>query len=84
MDFEATIANFGLKEIKASTLILTAEGSEIITFEIGTLDIGSKKTITIKNLKIPRKTEKITLTAESPEKEISKNNNEAKLRIIPK
>ena len=82
LGFEITIANFGLKEISQSSLKLFAEDSEIREFEVGTLDIGSKKTLTIKNLRVPRDTERIKFSIVTPEEEISKNNNEASLRIV--
>jgi hypothetical protein len=48
---------------------------------LGGLDIGSRKSLTITNLRVPSDSSRITLEIETEEKEIDKNNNIAEIRV---
>jgi hypothetical protein len=82
LSFEASIANYGLQDVKSSTLNLIIDNKIIKTFTIGNLDIGAKRNLSVVNLKIPKNTEKITLEVETSQKEITEKNNQATIKII--
>ena len=74
--FEILIANQGLKKVNSSSLELSIENQIVRTFEIGDIDIGAKRQLTVSNLRVPRSTEKITFIVKTSEPEISKDNNQ--------
>lgn len=76
LNFEFVVVNTGLKSIGSSTMEITVEGKLIETFQIGEIDIGAKRRLTVSNLRLPRNTEKIKFTAITSEQEITKENNE--------
>jgi hypothetical protein len=82
LNFKTSIANYGLKDIKTSTLNLIVENSIVRSFPIGNLEIGAKRTLEVTNLKIPKNTEKVTLKIISPQPEITQENNEATIKLI--
>ncbi|MBU0466695.1 MAG: matrixin family metalloprotease [Nanoarchaeota archaeon] len=82
LNFEAVIVNYGLKGVNKSSLDLITEGSVIKTFDTEGLDIGSKKSLKISNLKIPRKTDKVTLVIQTEEPEIDGSNNIAEISVV--
>ena len=81
LDLEVTISNHGLKSISESYLKLYAESKEIRNFDLEEIDIGSKKTLTIQNLRIPRGAETLILEVQTSEEEITKANNNANLKL---
>ncbi|MCA9485690.1 MAG: matrixin family metalloprotease [Nanoarchaeota archaeon] len=83
LNLDVVVANYGLKDSKDSTLHLYAKDTLVKSFELEELNIGSKKTLTITNVKIPRDTQKIKLVVETNEAEISRENNEAEISLIP-
>ena len=81
LNFEAVIANYGLKDIEKSRLKVIIKGSVIEEFDTNSLNIGSKKSLTISNLRIPGDTTRVTLAVETDENEIDKTNNIAEIRL---
>ncbi len=81
LNFEILIANQGLKDVDSASLDIVAEAETIKTFELENIDIGAKRYLTVSNLRIPRKTERITFIAKTPQQEISKSNNEAVITL---
>jgi hypothetical protein len=81
LSVDVVIANHGLKDSDDSTLLIYAENSLIKDFELEDINIGSKKTLSITNIKVPRNTETIKLAIETTEKEISRNNNEVQITL---
>ncbi len=82
LDFEATVSNQGIETSENSTLVVIVNSEEIKTIDIGVLEIGVKKILTVTNLKIPRDTEKITFDVQTNENELSKENNQAEITIV--
>ncbi|MFH1290768.1 MAG: matrixin family metalloprotease, partial [Nanoarchaeota archaeon] len=56
LNFEAVIANYGLKGVEESKLKVIVDGSVIEEFESEDIDIGAKKSLTV-TMGVPRKTE---------------------------
>jgi hypothetical protein len=81
LNFEVLIANYGLRMINQSKLKVMIEGSVIKDFDTSGLDIGSRKSLTITNLRIPNDTDRVSLIIETSEKEIDKNNNLVEMRV---
>lgn len=82
LDFDATIANYGLKETRNFSLEVISDGKIEKTFEIEGLEIGAKRRLTVSNLRISRNTKKIILQVATQEAEISKDNNQAELSLV--
>ncbi|MFH1801859.1 MAG: matrixin family metalloprotease [archaeon] len=82
LDFKAVISNYGLKEIQNSTLKVIIKNSVIREFDTGGLDIGTKKSWTITDLRIPGDTPEISLVIETNEEEISESNNVAEISVV--
>lgn len=80
-DFETTIGNQGLAKASGVKLKIYANGDLRHTFEIGEIDIGAKKTLTIENLRVPLSTEELELEVEISEPELSQANNRASVRL---
>lgn len=79
LSFEIVIANYGLKKVNDSSLNVIVDGSELQTFDTNSLDIGSRKSLAISNLRVPRNVNKISFVIETKEAEIDKGNNVAEV-----
>ena len=82
LNFDIVIANHGLRKAENFTLNLKIGGAIINSFNIGKLDIGSKKSLSVSNLKIPRNTQEIIFEVKSSQPELSKTNNIVKIGLI--
>jgi hypothetical protein len=81
LNFVAVITNNGLKDVNDASLNIIADNELIKSFDIKELEIGSKRKLSVENLNIPRKVEKITFIVETSSPEISKDNNQAEIKI---
>src|SRR3989344_684239 len=70
-----------VKAITESKLKVMVGNSVAKEFEMGTLDIGSKKSLTITNLRVSGDTSEISLVIETEENEIDKENNYAEIKV---
>jgi len=82
LNFKAVIANHGLKDSQSSSLKVSVEGEEVKSFQLDEILIGYKRILTISNLQLPRKTDKVLFEIETAEQEISKEDNIAEITII--
>lgn len=82
LNFEIIVSNYGLKSITNSTLKVIVEGGVIKAFNLGEIDIGTKKTLTIQNLRIPRSATEITFAVETKEQEIKSDNNSVNIKVV--
>ena len=82
LSFEAVISNQGIESSANSELIVVVNNAEIKKINIGFLEIGVRKILTITNLKIPKNTKEITFVIQTSESELSKENNQADVTII--
>ena len=82
LNFEIVVINLGLKSSLESVLKIYAEGSEIKGFELKDIDIGTRKVLSVQNVRIPAKTEEIKFLIETSEPELSKDNNEASVGLV--
>jgi hypothetical protein len=81
LNFDIVVANYGLKSVADSNLRVESGGKLIREFDLGDLDLGAKKTLTITNLKVPSDAEEFSFIVETDEEEISKTNNVARIGV---
>ena len=82
LNFELMIGNSGLKKLNSATIEIIVEDEIIKTFTIGEVDIGAKRRLTVSNLRLPRNADEIKFSAKTSEPEITKENNEAIIKIF--
>lgn len=82
LDFGIGIINSGLKDSRNSSLSILSDGKKIKDFDLGEIDIGMRKFLQIKNLRVIGGSDKITFIIETNEDEISKDNNKAELNAL--
>ena len=82
LNFEATISNIGLKSSASPELTIYQYEEVIEKFPLEKIDIGAKRKLTVQNLRIPKDTLEIKFVVSSSETEITKDNNEVKIKII--
>jgi hypothetical protein len=75
LNFEIVIANYGLKTLNASTLEITTNNQKVKDFEIGEVEVGARRHLTVTNLYLPRNANRITFAVQTPQAEITKDNN---------
>jgi predicted Zn-dependent protease len=79
LSFEVVVANHGLDSVKNASLFILAEDTQT-EFPLENFDIGSRRRLTVSNIKIPRRTVEVTFILQTKENEITKENNEVRLR----
>jgi hypothetical protein len=82
LNFRTVVANYGLKGVQDSTLKVIVKNSVIREFDTGMLDIGTKKSWTITDLRVPGDTEKVSFVVETDEMEITEGNNAAEITVV--
>jgi len=80
LNFELIVANIGLLKIETSSVDIIANNEVIKTFDLGDMNIGAKRHLTVSNLRIPKNADEIKFVAITSVQEISKENNEATIR----
>ncbi len=79
LNFDITISNLGLKSMKEATLEVLANSELVKEFEIGEIDVGAKRHLSVTNLRLPRNIDKIVLSAKTTQSELSLDNNEVEI-----
>ena len=82
LGFEISIGNYGLKESSNSSLSLYADSQLVKSFELGALNIGTRKVITVSNVRLPRSSSKIDFIVTTDENELSKENNRVSVTLV--
>ncbi len=82
ISFEITVGNFGLEDSLNSTLIVRADDEEVKRFYMGRIDIGTRKILNVENLKGPLMAEGLIFEVTSKERELDKENNIARMRLV--
>ncbi|MDO8508238.1 MAG: matrixin family metalloprotease [Nanoarchaeota archaeon] len=81
LNFEITIGNFGLKDSPGSNLIIYSDDTEVKTFVLEEIEIGTRKILNVTNLRVPLSFENLEFEVKSSEKEIDKRNNIVELKL---
>ena len=82
LNFEVTVSNLGLKKISRAELTITDDRmEEIKKFSLEEFDIGAKRKLSVQNLRIPRNLQKLKFTINTPESELSKENNQVTISV---
>ena len=82
LNFEINITNMGLFDSQKSELFVYASNELIKRFDLGTIEIGTRKSLTVENLKIPRSADMINFEIQTPEKELNTENNKIKMQLV--
>lgn len=82
LNFNIIMANYGLKNVYNSSLDIEADGAVIKIFSLGDFDIGTKRSLSVTDLKIPRDASEIAFEIKTKDPEINKDNNRAKIGIV--
>lgn len=75
LDFEITIGNLGLKDSQDSSLTLYTNNVKVKDFELSSIEIGTRKILTVENLRVPRKADVLVFEIQTFEQELDKTNN---------
>jgi hypothetical protein len=82
VDFDVEISNQGLVNSGNATLLVLSEGKELADYDLGDLDVGIKKSFSVKNLKSKRSSDEIEFYVETRGGlELDYANNHAKLIV---
>lgn len=81
LNFEISIGNFGLRDSNNARLNIYAADELIKEYDLESIDIGTKKILTVENLIIPRDTEVLFFEVDFNSDELSKKNNRAEVRL---
>ncbi len=75
------ISNQGLQNVENSSILIMADEKIIKEYTTDELEIGTKRTLSIRNIRIPRQTKEIIFIAKTEQEEITKDNNIAKIKF---
>ena len=81
LNFEIIVGNYGFKESNGAALVVSAGGENIKEIDLGKVPIGTRKMLSVQNLRLPRDSQIILFKVETSEKELSKENNAAELNL---
>lgn len=83
LSFDINVSNYGLKNIQNVDLDVTSAGKTVRTFSFDDIKIGQKKTLSVKNVRLPVDTEVLTFIVHStpPQPEITLENNQASVHV---
>ena len=84
IDFNITVANYGLRVSRGVKLEVYADGSKADDFDLESIDIGTKKTLNVDNLDVSGGAEKISFFVSSSidKKEINSENNGVEISVV--
>ncbi len=81
LSFEIDTANFGLHNSNGSVLDIYV-GSELVReFDLGDIEVGLRKILTVENLKVPQDAEVLLFEIKTSEDEIDKENNKVVMKL---
>jgi len=81
VNFNITLVNFGLKDADKSILTISTEKGAVKDLEVGKIPLGTRKEISVTNLKVSRNTNTLIFNIETTENELTLENN--KIRLYP-
>jgi hypothetical protein len=82
LSFEISVGNFGLKDSDDARLVIYDGENLIRDFELEGIEIGTRKILSVDNLRIPRKSEVISFVVEGFEPELDDGNNRVDVRLV--
>lgn len=83
LSFEISVLNAGLKDAGNSSVVVISGDKRIKEFDIGELDIGTKRVLSVENLWLTRKYDSLVFTVDYYGSELSKENNVARIVVEP-
>ncbi len=84
LNFNVEVLNQGLSVAGPAKISVYSDDELADTFDIGAIGLGSRKILTVENLKLPRDTNKIVFVVDEENKvqELFENNNQVILRLV--
>ncbi len=84
LNFDIEVLNQGLRESVPTKVSVYSDDELVDNFDIGAVSIGSRKILTVENLRLPSDANKIVFVVdeENEADELFENNNQAVLRLI--
>lgn len=81
ISFNTSVENIGLKDIQQAEISVYTDSKLLKTFELGKIEIGTIKFLTITNLKGPYSFNSLEFRVSSSQQELSLDNNQAALTL---
>ena len=81
LEFEISVANYGLIDANNITLFLHSPEDLIKTFPMEEIGLGQRKMLTVRNVRIPREVERLTFSVSGAEHDLALENNQATVRL---
>jgi hypothetical protein len=81
LGFEVAVINVGLDDSISSVLTVVIEGDEVWRRDMGKVEIGTRKVLTVENVRVPRTFDSVSFIVETEEEEIDKGNNVARVGV---
>lgn len=82
LNFEISIGNFGLQDSRGAKLIISADGEFVKDFDLEEIEIGTRKILTVENLRIPRNVRTISFAVKGQETELEIDNNVIDIEMV--
>ena len=84
LSFEIKIGNFGLHDSGESKLVIYAENEMVSEISLDSIEIGTRKILTVQNIKIPRDSKVISFEIKAFENDLDSDNNKVIVRLLKK
>ncbi len=81
LNLEIEVVNIGLANSQDSELIISSNNEEIKRYDLLEIEIGTKKKLSVTNMRLPRDSDSVSFVVETDEREISKSNNDAEITV---
>lgn len=81
LDFNITVSNMGLQNANNVKLNILADGGKVKEFDLTTLEIGTKKFLTVQNLFLTKSSDQVFFVVEGEEDDLNPGNNKVVIRI---
>lgn len=83
LSFEVTLSNFGLKDSNNSELFIEIGGEIIKSFEIAQIEIGTRRILTVENIRVPKDSSLVLFNLKYSQPELDKKNNDIEVKLLP-
>lgn len=81
IDFKVTVVNSGFQNVENATLILRSGGEKVGEFNLGEIEIGTRRVLTAENVRSSRSVDSLEFNVISNSEELSLENNKAVIGV---
>lgn len=82
LNFEIKIANVGVQDSESSELLVYADNKLVKEYPLELIEIGTRKILSVYNLKVARSAEFITFEVKNNDKELDSSDNKVEMRLV--